>query len=210
MRLTKRQALDLVKVLSHYQTLDTQHAITNVWGLCGELEEFVLGEEETSDEDEEGDDEDEEAEEDADEDKSVDEEEDEEEPSEQEDDEGDEADDEGDEADEGSNCCPECDGDADGGALHDLSPIRAKVIESSSGEKGEVVQLEFELDPKPGTVDLMIGGLYVGPLLCVKRTGTELHVLDSSDDWHQFSVAKFPKEWQKALPAGDRLRLVSR
>ncbi len=204
MELTKEQALDLVKVLSHYQTLESTVDV-DVHGLCSDLEEFVLSTEEDEETDDEEDEEDDEAGEDSSE------EEDDEEPDESEDDKGNEADDEGEETDE---CSVEAEAElgADiyvrGNNLHDLKVAKGKVISSSVGEPDNEVTLEFEntegvgIDVCDNVCDLLVNGDPIGPITHVRRTGTELHVADNNSGrtWHRFYVARFPKGWADELP----------
>lgn len=226
MKLTKAQSLDLVKVLSHYETLvgDAGIAHVDVGGLCADLEDFVLNgsdededacEAEDCDHDHEGDD-DEEDEEDEDSDEDDSEEEDSEEPDESEDGEGDEADDESEEADEEGDGDAEEELDADsyalGSDLHDLKIAKAKIINSSVGDPDDSVTLEFEHTEgdDADVCDLLVSGEPVGPIVYVRRKGNELHVAEGSDDdrtWHRFSVPRFPKGWADALPLDDLVEI---
>ena len=217
MKLTREQALDLVKILSHYQTLAPDNGVGDADGLCSDLEEFVLsGSDEDDDaaedsDDEEGDD-DEEDEEDEDSDEDDSEEEDPEEPDESEDDEGDEADDESEEDDgEGDGDSEEeleTDSYALGRDLHDLKVAKGKIISSSVGDPDDVVTLEFEHTEgdDADVCDLLVNGDPVGPIVYVRRKGSELHVAEGSDDdrtWHRFNVSRFPKGWADVLPVDD-------
>lgn len=200
MELTKRQALDLVKVLSHYETSNEQ-VDADVRGLRCDLEDFVLAEEETTDEeaDEEAEGEDEEA---ADE-------EDEEECSEQEDDEGDEADDASEETDEGGDR-EEPSSYVGGDDLHGLKACKGQVISSSVGEPDDDVLIEFEhvAAGRETNVDVLIndGEDFIGPVTLIRRMGTELHLaeeLDGALTWHRFAVSRFPKGWANVLPVNE-------
>lgn len=202
MKLSRSQALDLVKVLSHYQTFDRETVLVDVDvdGLCRHLEDIVLNRDDEGDEEE--DDEENDSEE-ADE-SSADDVED---PCEQEDD---APDDDVEEETDVSEVTPDDSSPVvSPGDLHELKPVRGRVIESSAAETGESFNLEFE-NFGVGQVDLLLDAAWVGPLSRVKRTGTELHVMDSSDSWHRFSVSKFPKDWQRVLPIGDPLRVSDR
>lgn len=223
MKLTKEQALDLVKVLSHYQALDTRSVdAPTVHATLGSLEKFLVGEEEDDDLDSgeadedccdhsDGDDDEEEQEDDeADEDSS--EEEDDEESDEQEDDEGDEADDEGEEADgEGDDEELDPDSYALGADLHDLKVAKATIISSSVGDPDDEVTLEFEnTDGEDVNVcDLLVNGDAIGPITHVRRKGTELHVAENNGGraWHRFHVSRFPKGWADALPLDDLIEI---
>lgn len=206
MKLSKEQALDLVKILTHYQTLAPDGDVADAHGLCCDLEEYVLrgdeDEEETDDEEDEEDD-------GADEEDSG--EEDAEEPDESEDEEGDEADDEGEEDDdEGPADEEELDVDsyAYSGDLHDLKPAKAKIISSSVGDPDDEVTLEFEHTEgdDANVCDLLVGGEPIGPITHVRRKGSELHVAESNSGeraWHRFHVSRYPKGWADALPLDD-------
>ncbi len=203
MNLSKKLALDLVKILSHYQTL-VDDGVADAHGLCNDLEDFILGNDEDDDDNtDEGEDDEEDARDES-ESEDVGEEEDEEESDEQEDEESDASDDEGAEVDK-VGLVPDADAEVAAGDLHDLKPIKGKIIASSSGEVDESVTLEFEHDTEHDTVDLLLDGMFVGPLFRIKRTGDELHVLDGSYKWHRFSVNKYPKDWQHVLPASKLL-----
>lgn len=226
MKLTKEQALDLIKVLSHYQALDQRNVCApTVHATLGSLERFVVGEEEEEDEDDldsaeaddccdhsHGDDDEEEQEDDeADEDPS--EEEDDEESDEQEDDEGDEADDEGEEADgEGDDEDLDVDSYALGADLHDLKVAKAKIISSSLGDPDDEVTLEFENTEgdDADVCDLLVNGDPIGPITHVRRKGTELHVAEDNSgerSWHRFHISRFPKGWTDALPLDDLVEI---
>lgn len=200
MKLTKEQALDLVKVLSHYGTF-TDVVNVNVSGLCSELEDYVLsdGEEVEEETDDEEDEEDTAAAE------GPSGEEDEEEPREQEDDEGSEAASAGEEADEQGDeeLYPDCAVHAS--TLHDLKAVKAKVISSSVGDPDDEVRLEFE--ECDSECDLLVDGDPTCRVQYVRRSGTELHVAELTEqglrNWHVFGVLKFPKEWTAALPVGE-------
>jgi hypothetical protein len=203
MKLSKEQALDLVKILTHYQTLAPDSDVGDAMGLCSDLEEYVLhgDEDEDGDEEETDDEEDEEGEEDSGE-------KDAEEPDESEDEEGDEADDEGEEDDDGGDPDEEeldVDSYAYAGDLHDLKVVKAKVISSSVGDPDDEVTLEFEHteNDDANICDLLVSGEAIGPITHVRRKGTELHVAENNSGeraWHRFHVARFPKGWADTLP----------
>ncbi len=209
MKITKTNALTLMKILSHYTTvMDYDHRVHGGHGICSDLENFLLGEDEDEDTNEQDEEEEEECS-----DEEIDCEEDEEESVVKEDDPSCEADDLGEEDDcDCGNCETGCyhslDADAtvDGGDLHYLSQIRAKVIASANAEKDEVFTLEFECESEDGATDLLLNDdsniLWICSLSYVKRTGKELHVCEKSGEWHRYSVSKFPKDWQNALEAG--------
>lgn len=209
MKLNKEQALDLIKVLSHYDTLCGTSGVDapTLHATQGELERFVLGEDE--EDEEETDDEEVEEDDEADEDSS--EEEDDEESDESEDDEGDEADDEGEEDDGESDDDPEEELDVDayalGSDLHDLKVAKGKVISSSVGDPDDEVTLEFEHteDDDSSVCDLLVNGEPIGPITHVRRKGTELHVAENNGGrtWHRFHVSRFPKGWADALSLDD-------
>lgn len=227
MKLTKEQALDLIKVLSHYETLVGSSAIESPtrYATLGKLEEFVLSDDKEEDDDDldsaeadddccdhAGGDDDEEDEEDDEEDEDSDDEEDEEESGESEDDEGDEADDEGEEADGDGDDDEEEELDVDayvlGSDLHDLKVAKAKIISSSVGDPDDEVTLEFEhtAGDSADVCDLLVSGEPVGPITHARRKGTELHVAENnggSRNWHRFHVARFPKGWADTLPLDD-------
>lgn len=221
MKLTKEQALDLIKVLSHYETLVGSCPIDSPtrYATLGSLQEFVLGEDEDSCEadddceDEETDDEEDEEDDGEDEEDSS--EEDDPESDESEDEEGDEADDAGEEDDDGSAAAEEeldPDAYALGSELHDLKVAKAKVISSSVGDPDDEVTLEFEHTEGDDAdiCDLLVSGEPVGPITHVRRKGTELHVAENnggSRNWHRFHVARFPKGWADALPLGDLVEI---
>lgn len=206
MKLSKEQALDLVKILIHYQTLAPCGDVADVHGLRRDLEKYILGgdedEEETNNEKDEEDDE-------TDEEDSG--EEDVEEPDKSKDGEGDEADDEGEEddddglADEEALCV---DSYVYSGDLHDLKPAKAKIISSSVGDPDDEVILEFEhTDGDDANVcDLLVSGEPIGPITHVRRKGNELHVAENNSGeraWHRFHVSRYPKGWADVLPLDD-------
>jgi hypothetical protein len=204
MKLNKEQVLDLIKVLSHYDTLCGTSGVDapSRRAIQGMLEDFILGEDKDDDDDDlvEGDDDEEDEEDDGS--SEIDpEEEDSEEPDEQEDDEGDEDDDEGDGDDE-----EDLDVEAyvDRSDLHDLKVAKGKIISSSAGDPDDEVTLEFESLAGGDAVicDLLVNGEAVGPITHVRRKGTELHVAEDNSGeraWHRFHVARFPKGWADTL-----------
>lgn len=203
MKLTKQQALDLVKVLSHYET-STVQVDADVRSLRCDLEEFVLAKEETDEEaDEEGEGAGEEA----------DDEEDEEERSEQEDDASDEADDAGEEADEEGDD-EEPTGYVRGDDLHALKPCKGQVVSSGVGDPDADVVIEFEHVScgRETNVDVLIndGEDFIGPVTLIRRKGAELHIaeeLDGNVTWHRFAVSRFPKGWADALPVNQLIEV---
>lgn len=220
MRLNKEQALDLIKVLSHYQALDTRSVCApTVHATLGSLERFVVGEEEDLDSGEADDccdhsdgDDDEEEQEDDEADEGSSEEEDDEESDEQEDDEGDEADDSGEEADGEGDEELEVDSYGLGADLHDLKVAKGKIISSSLGDPDDEVTLEFENTEgdDADVCDLLVNGDPIGPITHVRRKGTELHVAENNSgerSWHRFHISRFPKGWTDALPLDDLVEI---
>lgn len=222
MKLTKEQALDLVKVLSHYQTLESTVDAPTVYATLGSLEKFLLGDNEDLDSCEADDccdhtdgDDDEEDEEDDEAGEGSSEEEDDEESDESEDDEGDEADDEGEEVDGEGDDEDELSPDsyALGGDLHDLKVAKAKIISSSIGEPDDEVTLEFEFTAggdDDSLCDLLVSGEVVGPITHVRRKGQELHVAENNSGeraWHRFHVSRFPKGWADTLPLDELIEI---
>ena len=210
MKLNKEQALDLIKVLSHYDTLIGTSGVDapTLRATQGRLEKFVLGEDDCCDHAEEDDDEEDEEDEEADEDSAS--EEDEEESRKPKDDEGDEADDESEEADgDGDDDEEELEVDAYvlGSELHDLKVAKAKIISSSVGDPDDDVTLEFENteDDNSSICDLLVSGEAVGPITHVRRKGSELHVAENNGGrtWHRFHVSRFPKGWADTLTLDD-------
>jgi hypothetical protein len=199
MKISKKDALDLVKVLTHYQTFD-QLVNVDVRGLCQDLEEFVL-ERDGEDDYEEDERDDEEVEED-------DKEKDEEELDEQEDGESDEDDGEGEEDDgEGEAAYV-----TTGVNLSNLKRVKARVISTSDTdfEVDDPVTISFESDVYSSDVNLIVETddlrSSIGPISYVKRMGSELHVAEgwqSSRTWHRFGVSKFPKGWATELPLDE-------
>lgn len=210
--LNKEQALDLIKVLSHYLTLDDVVQAPTVHRTLGQLEKFVLYERKEEDDEK---------------DEAVDcenevgsREEDEEEPREQEAEASPTADDSGPEDDEDDPSDEERASDedslslkadrvVDGSDLHYLKVIKGTIMASSVGEPGDLTTLEFEHGDR-GEVDLLVDGVSVGPLIYVKRRSSELHVAARlSDDrstwreWHRFSVSRYSKGWTDLLPLDE-------
>lgn len=268
MKLSKKQALDLIKVLS-YVNVRGIHTGVDVAGMCEELESFVLYDEsdaapcdcgpneecpqcpmddgvsvqdqvmrclvqalekmkEVSDEKDEEDEETGEGDP---------EEEDAEEPDEQEDEEGDEADDEGEEADgegdraddegddTGSGEADEEDEDEEGlndsvspWAFHKLPSVKAEVIESTVGETGDQVTLEFEADrikkrrPHESTkfvCDVLVDAeAAILDITHVQRVAKkQLHITNRDGELHTFCVSRFPKAWSEIMPMGVLVRI---
>lgn len=205
MKLSKEQALDLVKILAHYEVV-TDSPIQDVDSsdLRRDLEEFILEGAEDCDEDccSDEEDDDEETEDDSDEEEEDSSEEDEEDDEESgEDEESSEEDDDDDPEEEDLN--------ADiyvlGSDLHGLKVAKGKIISSSAGDPDDEVTLEFENteDDEANVCDLLVDGQPLGPITHVRRKGKELHVAESnagSRAWHRFEVTKFPKGWADVLP----------
>lgn len=196
MKLSKEQALDLVKILTHYQTWVLDSGVANARGLCRLFEEYILkGDEDEEETDEEDEEDDEAPEEDSGK-------EDAEKSDESEDEEGDEAHEDEEDSDEEE---LDIDSYVFSGDLHDLKPAKAKIISSSVGDPDDEVTLEFEHnedDDGDCSCDLLVTGEPIGPITHVKRKGTELHVAETSNGsraWHRFHVSKFPKGWASTL-----------
>ena len=201
MKLTKDQALDLIKILSHYETFDARVNTADLSGLCCDLETFVL----SGDTDEEED-------EDSEEDEDLDEEEDDEKPNEQEDEEDDESSEESEEDDgESEEDDIECDSYCYGSDLSTLKQAKARVVSSSFGDQDDEVTIKFEEDDEDCALVVSINGstshqTYYSPVTHVKRTGTEVHVAVADHDdrtSHRLGVTRFPKGWSTELPVGD-------
>lgn len=199
MKLSKKQALDLVKILTHYQTLVPDGDIADVHGLRCNLEERVLN----GDEDEEEIDDEEDKEDDG-TDKEDSGEKDDEEPGEAEDEEDEEVDDGGPEDEEKL----DVDSYARSRDLHDLKPAKAKIIGSSTGDPDDEVILEFEHTggDDVNICDLLVNGEPIGPITYVRRKGNELHIAENNRGkrvWHRFHVSRYPKGWADVLPLDD-------
>lgn len=204
MKITREQALDLVKVLSHYQTLG-ESVDVDVHGLCASFEDYLLNEGEGYQDEE--DEEDEGTYEKAPRKKNV------EEPYEQEDDQGAEADDEGEEAD--SDNCSDEEGTeyryVAGIELNNLKKVKATVIESSVNDANERVTLEFLTDEESNLdCELFVNGESACNVTYILRKANELHVAEGRNRnvrWHTYHISKFPKGWVELLPLNGLIEI---
>lgn len=82
--------------------------------------------------------------------------------------------------------------------LHDLKPVKAKIISSSFGQPDEVVTLEFENADE--NTYLIVNGEQSGYLLQFRQDGSVIEVkevLATADTaWHKFDIIKMPDEWR--------------
>lgn len=82
--------------------------------------------------------------------------------------------------------------------LHDLKPVKAKIVSSSFGQPDEVVTLEFENADE--NTYLIVNGEQSGYLLQFRQDGSVIEVkevLETGDAvWHKFDIIKMTDEWQ--------------
>lgn len=193
MKFTKKQALDLFAILSHYEAI-TERIDVNVLELRDEVEDFILFEENNEKTNEYG-----KAEEDS-------EEEDEEECGEQ---------DQKIDVDEN-----QVTNYVQTKSLRALTKCHATTLKCSSANFGMNLRLRFghHQDPVKSEVMLFVSiandpnaAFVLGPIRYIKRNGTQISLceIDIGVKWHTFVVGKFPKEWTKLLPVNDLIEIVN-
>jgi len=213
MKLDKRQTLDLIKVLTHYEILTAHHddystpkVVEDVTNLREQLEDSLVDEEAADDDYEtvdEADIEDVEDEDEEDEDDLGEEEED----SDEEDEEDDESEDDGEEdedsEDDEESEDPEADDTVSADDLHDLTAVRV----TDEDDKDLTIEFESRAD---GEADLIEqNGDAHERVRFVKRFAKELHVGHGDDlEWKVYTVKKFPKGWAQVLPVGELCEVV--
>jgi len=212
MKITKHQALDIVKIIAHYELLtatqtpssmlssyvtpEPARVVRDLQTLKTSLESFLLSNEsdyeksETKDEDSSA-------------------ETNEAQPCSQ----GKEG---RTQASSGKNCSEEgleTDGCIFNSDLNSLTLLQGRIKTSSLGEPDEKVTLEFE-DADFDRVDLVVrGSQRIEEIGFVKRTGNELHVAECAGEpgnhvWHIFGVSKFPRDWLQLMGAGCLYQVV--
>ena len=207
MKLTKEEALDLIKIFVHYESLCAEKNVdpvgkNNISVLGDALEEFVLTNEEEEYEDEEVEEDEESDEGDVEEEDYEEDEEDDD--SEEESCEDDEEDDESSEED--------CDAlyadySLDPAALTELKRISARIVSSSVGEPDDQVKLEFDTYGTNNLLDLLIdkGEIVIGPITYIRRSSDEISFAEENTGertWHTFGVSKFHPSWTKLIKLG--------
>lgn len=224
MKLTKFDALVLVKVLAHVDIDELpKHIRDAAFDLSDEVDDILTAEDscEASDHDEdkksrsdtceydcegcdlccpeENEDEDEEAEDDDADEEDPDCEDDEED--DEDEGEGEESSDEADDEDEeGEGDDEEVDGSVDAACLHDLIPV-----------KSSVGSLEFEatVGADEDECTFLIDGYSEFTVDLVRRQGKSLEVhSENTGEWKSYSIAKFPKGWATLLPLGETLEVL--
>lgn len=213
MRITKQQALDIVKVIAHYELLtatqtptsvlssyvtpDPARVVKDLLSLKTPFEQFLLGDEGEDDEKNEAEGEIPFAEEN------------EAQPCSESKESRTQASSGGNRSEEE----PEVDGSAFNSDLNCLTLLQGRIKTSSLGDPDEKVTLEFE-DADFDRVDLVVnGGDRIEEIGYVKRTGNELHVAECGGEpgnhvWHVFGVNKFPRDWLQLMGAGCLYRVV--
>ena len=196
MKLTKQDALDLTKVLFHYETLTGVVLPFDLGGLQEELESFLLeGTEDEQDEDLEEEGEIDSEGEDSSRDEEVDEEEDV------------QSDPDADDDEEGGED-PEHDAECTAGELTSLKSLSGRIVSSGVGEPDDKVKLSFD------ETDLVVdwdGSLSYIPVSFMKRLASELQVGERVEQeivWHRFSIPKFGKKWVEQIGPGLLYKVV--
>ena len=204
MRLTKHEALTLIKTI-HKETAYPEETVhqDELRVIQHRLENFVCygDEDEADDADERCVDDEDGCEEEEDDEEAADDDEDAEEPSDEDDEEDAEDEDaaedaekeDGDGADEVEEEEPAAEYICEPDILHDLTP-------SALGDLGGTVEFE-----QNGTsmVDVLVDGYSeFCAVRYLKRSGKELHARSFSGQWRIFTVKRWAKGWNRALPAG--------
>lgn len=211
MRITKQQALDIVKVITHYELLTATQtptsvlssyvtsapvrAIDNVSALKAQIEHFLLNGDNDEEDEAEG--------------KGSPTEEDEAKPCS----EGKEGGTQASSGEDPSEEEFEVDGTVFNSDLNALTLVQGRIKTSSLGDPDDKVTLEFE-DADFDRVDLVVnGGQRIEEIGFVKRTGNELHVAECTSGpgnhvWHVFGVNKFPRDWLQLMGAGCLYRVI--
>lgn len=108
----------------------------------------------------------------------------------------------------------ETDGTVCNSDLNALGLLQGRICSSRVGNVDDKVSLEFE-DADVGRVDLIVDGFErIKEIGFVKRTGTEIHVAEYMNSsihvvWHVFGVNKFPRDWLRLLGAGCLYRIIA-
>ena len=213
MKLTKQQVLDLVKVLSHYETFDQVYSVNVPYGdLLARFEEYLVGDDDESRDNSEKTDKNKKARKvsskQANKAKLL----------EQEDEESDEADDEGEELDGQSDRedeegdASECDGHiaaSEFKCLTKADKFRCETVASSEVATYSKFDLYFDYDHEFDRVDVIDSDdNYFLNARYIQRNAKEFYVSEDNADWHCFKVNKFPKSLTKLLPCGKTLKIV--
>jgi hypothetical protein len=200
MKISKRDALTLAKILVHHVRDDgetkTEHE-DDLVELSDRIDSYLSDEDGTcsdhcedhhkdaEDDEEEEDEDDEEVEDDGDEEEDLDDEEDEEEDEEDED--SDEEEDE-----DGVDGAEELEADCfvTPAELNGLKPLKSD---------GAVVEFE-DCDDDSDTVAVIEDGFTEFTITHLRRKGKELHICSDEGDWYVYEVERFPAGWASVLP----------
>lgn len=194
MKINKREALALVKVLNQHgvgsdthlaSTSKTDHQNT-LEDLADRMDAFLVHDEPNccdvgSDDAKAADDGGEEEEDSAEEDEEDDEEESDEDDSDSDDDDA-----------------LDCDYECTAGELHDLEAVKSS--------KGAV---EFEEVDSHGSCQLILDGSTEHSVAYLRRSSKALHVIDDRENVHVYNINRFPKAWVTFFPLDELIEVVA-
>lgn len=92
--------------------------------------------------------------------------------------------------------------------FHDLRGLLVTVVESPRLDEGEELELEFESDESEEKCDILLSGQPQGTLEIIRRDGCDIYLSETNEDesghmeWHHLVTSRLPKQWSKLLPNG--------